>query len=450
MDSQNTTLIQKELDGFIDALARHSTQINYTVVTYIHKRKKTSALVLYKECENCESEILEEYKTLQELATSIAPHITLQLVTPSRDLIPMPSSFGNVSYARVFDKVFDSPKSIDNNIDFDIELGTLTTPELSSVPVGIRSIDVFRHIGIFGTTGSGKSNSASIIASQLLKKGFNVVILDWHGEYIEKAKAFRLIDNDNFIKINILKFSNIDEIVEILSDVLQLSDPQRFMLYILLIRLKKYPNFTLKNFISVLSQIESTSNWSKEVKMALARKIYPLFTTEGKKLFTSSESDNIADLFQDNSGIIINLSSIKNLKLRKIYALFLIKIVTDLYMNSRQSKPVLLVIEEAHNYFSTDNEFTNKLISEVRKFNVGLCIVTQSPSSISTEVMKNTNIKIIHSIKADIDKRMISDSMSLPYNLVNIMDKLDQGYAILSAPNIKQPVVVKINKIDYI
>ncbi|ARM77112.1 ATPase [Acidianus manzaensis] len=450
LDTQNNSILQRELDNLLDTLARHSSEIDYTIITYVHKRRKTSALVLFKKCDNCEEEILEEYKTIQELATSIAPHIVLQLVKPTKDLIPMPNSFGNIAYARVFDRVYDSPKSEDNNIDFDIELGTLTTPELSSVPVGIRTSDVFRHIGIFGTTGSGKSNTASIIASQLLEKGFNVVILDWHGEYIERSKNFKVLSNDSLVKLNILKFNSIDDTVEILSDVLQLTDPQRFMLYILLMKLKKYPSFNLKSFISVLSQIESTSNWSKEVKMALARKMYPIFTAEGKKIFASSDSNDITTLLQSYHGIIVNLSSIKNIKLRKIYSLFLIKLITDLYMDNKQAMPIILIIEEAHNYFSTDNDFTNKLISEVRKFGVGLCIVTQSPSSISPEVMKNTNIKIIHSIKSDLDKHIISDSMSLSSNLVNIMDKLDPGDAILSAPNIKQPIIIKINKINYI
>ncbi|NON63327.1 ATP-binding protein, partial [Acidianus sp. RZ1] len=106
----------------------------------------------------------------------------------------------------------------------------------------------------------------------------------------------------------------------------------------------------------------------------------------------------------------------------------------------------LIVIEEAHNYFTEYNDFINRIISEVRKFGVGLCIVSQSPSSISAEILKNTNIKIIHSLKADIDKRVISDSLSLPSSMVNFIDKLDIGEAILSAPNIKNPIVVKIKK----
>lgn len=451
VDSQNSNLLQRELDSLLDTLARHSSNVKYTVITNVRNKRKTSALVIYKECENCEEEILKEYRTLQEIAESVAPHIIFQLTNPTRELIPMPSSFGNLAYARVFDKIFESPKSDGSEVEFDVELGHYLTPTLSSIPIGIRSKDVFRHIGIFGTTGSGKSNTAAVIASELIKLGFRVIIFDWHGEYVEKSKSFKVLSNDNLIKLNIFKLDNIDEITEILSEVLQLTDPQRFMLYVLLLKMRKVNNFTLKNIISILSQIGSASNWSREVKMALIRKIYIMFTEEGKRLFlTNSSVSDIMKLLKDNSGIVVNLNSIKNLKLRKLYALFLIKLLTDLYMDKILEYPVILVIEEAHNYFSSDNEFTNKLISEIRKFGVGLCIVTQSPSSISLEVLKNTNIKIIHAIKADLDKRIISDSLSLSQNLISIMDKLDQGEAILSSPNIKQPIIVKIKKIEYI
>ncbi|MEM2013761.1 MAG: ATPase, partial [Metallosphaera sp.] len=89
-----------------------------------------------------------------------------------------------------------------------------------------------------------------------------------------------------------------------------------------------------------------------------------------------------------------------------------------------------------------------KLISEVRKYGLGLCVISQSPSSISPEVLKNTNIKIIHSIKSDTDKRILAEALSLTPSLYDSLDKLDVGEALLSSPNIKIPVVLKIKEED--
>jgi len=43
-----------------------------------------------------------------------------------------------------------------------------------------------------------------------------------------------------------------------------------------------------------------------------------------------------------------------------------------------------------------------------------------------------------------LDKRIIADSLSLSHWQFDILDKLETGEAILSAPNIKTPIVVKI------
>jgi len=63
-------------------------------------------------------------------------------------------------------------------------------------------------------------------------------------------------------------------------------------------------------------------------------------------------------------------------------------------------------------------------------------------------VLKNTNIKIIHSIKSDIDKKAIRDTLSLDERLTQSLDKLDVGEAVISAPNLKVPIIIKIKKMS--
>ncbi|MEM0122411.1 MAG: ATP-binding protein, partial [Saccharolobus sp.] len=145
---------------------------------------------------------------------------------------------------------------------------------------------------------------------------------------------------------------------------------------------------------------------------------------------------------------IINLSSISNIKLRKLYALFLIKLLTEAYIRYKPKEKMLIIIDEAHNYFSNNiNSFLDRIISEIRKYNIGLCFITQSPSLLSQTVIKNTNIKIVHSIKSDIDKKAIRDTLSLDDRLAQSLDKLDVGEAIVSTPKLKIPIIVKIKKI---
>jgi DNA helicase HerA-like ATPase len=444
--------LQKELDNLVDVLSRKSDNIKYSIVTYIYNRRKSSALIMFKECKNenytmCETEVLQEYEILKKMAESIAPHIALEPIKVSNETLPIPNDFGNLTYARVFEKQYEIPKSESIQVDYDIELGYVITSSLAKIPIGIRSNDVFRHIGIFGTTGSGKSNTAAIIASQLASKGFNVIILDWHGEYIDKLKHFKIYNESNPLRLNILKLYNLEETVEIFQDVLELTDPQRYILYIILSELRKYKRFSLSTLYEAVSRIKDEYTWIKDVKLALLRRMNPILYRPVRLLLISNI--NMEDELANNNKIIIDLSFIPDVSVRRLYALFIIRAITDIYIKRKiNNKPTLIVLEEAQNYFNnSNNEMVSRLLNEIRKFRIGLCIITQSPSSVSPDVVKNTNIKIIHAIKSNIDKKIIVDSLALDPNLSNTLDKLDIGDAIISAPNIKQPTLIKIKEI---
>src|SRR5438445_6460052 len=48
-----------------------------------------------------------------------------------------------------------------------------------------------RNIGIFGTVGSGKSNTGQVVIEEALKKGYAVVLFDVEGEYVSMDKPTR-------------------------------------------------------------------------------------------------------------------------------------------------------------------------------------------------------------------------------------------------------------------
>jgi DNA helicase HerA-like ATPase len=186
----------------------------------------------------------------------------------------------------------------------------------------------------------------------------------------------------------------------------------------------------------------------RDVKYALLRKIFVLFTDAASELFYDDKTSINKFLEYFSKSTIIDLSFLTNVKLRKLYALFIIKLITESYVRLKVNERTLIILDEAQNYFNKEgNDFIDRIVTEIRKYNIGLCFITQSPSLISQTVLKNTNIKIIHSIKSDVDKKAIKDSLSLDERLTQSLDKLDVGEAIISAPNLKMPVIVKIKKI---
>jgi hypothetical protein len=76
----------------------------------------------------------------------------------------------------------------------DVEIGRLRSGEDTiDLPVGIRGETLPSHVGVFATTGMGKSNLMKVLAGQLLAASgrYAMLLFDPHGEYLEGGAAGR-------------------------------------------------------------------------------------------------------------------------------------------------------------------------------------------------------------------------------------------------------------------
>ena len=449
-----------ELKNAIDAIQRNKTRyLNVAIVTLLDPLPGSAILFYAKKDKVNKDYLLNEAMILKSSIESVASHISLEPVSLKSNLIlPFPAVVGSVIFSGyVSQKKFDINADGVTFGDYDIELGV--TRGKYEVPVGIKSEDVFKHVSIFGSTGSGKSNTAKLLAKELLKRGFDVIILDWHGEYHEVLPELNYYGQGNFIVVNpIATDEDMIDVAEMMGDALELTEPQKFMLYNALLTVARGGKFDTKSLQDAIESLPDTSAMEKSIKIALTRKVIFFFTGQGSKLMSENGVNykKLAEMLR--GGNIIDLSFIKNLNLRKLYALLILKFILEYYMQSRnRERKVFIILEEAQNYLrkkkddnsdSGGNMMIERALQEARKFNVGLCIVTQSPSTIDPEVIKNTNIKIVHAIKANMDKDIIAKSMSLTEEEIEYLDKLDTGEAIVVAPNLKREVIVKINKVS--
>ena len=63
------------------------------------------------------------------------------------------------------------------------ELGTIIYDDKEACKFGLREKEFLRHIGLFGITGTGKSNAFFEIIDELMKKGKCVFVFDWKRQY---------------------------------------------------------------------------------------------------------------------------------------------------------------------------------------------------------------------------------------------------------------------------
>lgn len=102
----------------------------------------------------------------------------------------------------------------------------------------------------------------------------------------------------------------------------------------------------------------------------------------------------------------------------------------------------ITLVEEAHRLLSKVSpgdpgskkvavETFTDLLAEVRKYGEGLVIVDQIPNKLASEVLKNTNTKIIHKLFARDDKEAVGDTMLMDDNQKEFLSSLNVGETVI-------------------
>ena len=128
------------------------------------------------------------------------------------------------------------------------------------------------------------------------------------------------------------------------------------------------------------------------------------------------------------------------------------------YVKDQEGKfdiPTFMIFEEAHNFAprtSDDRKILSKPIlrkiaREGRKFGVGLCIVSQRPSKLDSDVLSQCNTQIILKIVNPSDQEYIRQSVeSVTEDIVKDLPSLSRGEAIITGVAVNLPVTVKIKE----
>ncbi len=306
--------------------------------------------------------------------------------------------------------------------------------------------DVVGHIGVFGSTGSGKSTTLAIISARAWRYlDINVVILDWSGEYrgmlSRMGVVYREYDPLRDASVNPLSIldqnDGLDIVVDVMNKALELSEPQSYMLMKIL-ESKRARDLTELEYH--ISSYDEDSRWDREVKRGLLRKLGVITRGSAKDAFRGQP------ITEFNGLTVINLDSIRNTIARSVYIMTLLAYNFAKLANEKKNSKMLFVIDEAHNVFKRHGDlgFMDQLIAESRKYGMYLAIATQSPSLISNSALLNTNTKIIHSLKSARDKNVIADTLSLSSDAYSRLDKLYKGEALIQAPSLPEPIFISI------
>ncbi|WP_255154062.1 ATP-binding protein [Ferruginibacter sp. HRS2-29] len=167
-------------------------------------------------------------------------------------------------------------------------------------------------------------------------------------------------------------------------------------------------------------------------------------------------SKDLDDLFGDWLGsdkpiTILDLSGIPNNMLNTIIAALLRIIYEGLFWarnlsQGGRSRPLLLVMEEAHNYLNDSIAgsalaIVQRIVKEGRKYGIGTMIVSQRPSEINSTILSQCGtffaLRLTNSNDRSHVTSVVSDNLD---GLVNMLPILRTGEAIVLGEAVKLPM----------
>jgi len=110
--------------------------------------------------------------------------------------------------------------------------------------------------------------------------------------------------------------------------------------------------------------------------------------------------------------------------------------------------PVFLIIEEAHRFASRDSRsyrVLRTILSEGRKFGVGVCLISQRPSKIDSDILSQCMTQVIMRIVNPADQENIKSSVeSIGKEMIEELPGLTKGQALVAGVAINSPVLIRV------
>lgn len=357
-----------------------------------------------------------------------------------------------------------------------------------------------RNLGIFGTVGSGKTNTAQVIIEEASKSGYAIIIVDVEGEYVrldepsqEKALSNLLkgygYEPDGLANFQVfypiagestrddaipftIKTSDLDPLI--ISELIEAEEAQERRLLDVVEGLRKRRSeekgkkedslrSTLAkstagaNAFTLTDIIRECAVRAEEGKGADRSSYYTLMgklgTLNRTKAFDVKDVEVIdaKGLLEESHVTVIDVSGCAE-RLKNIVIYDLLRKVFQEKLSGNTTK-VLVVVEEAHSFISREKgqkmSETIEMIREIarrgRKRWLGLCFISQQPSHLPNEIFELCNTRIVHTIKSQANLGALKlTAGDVSEEMWNNVPSLGVGQAVISCPQLRDPIVVNV------
>ncbi len=317
---------------------------------------------------------------------------------------------------------------------------------------------VTKHAGVFGKTGSGKSNAVKVILREVRNRSIACVVFDVHSEYGYHPNGLGGLDN---VYVLGLRGAKCDVSLSIprklihpseLALITELTPAQQDALDLIL---KKERDWL--HYIAVKDSEEICEEFEQKIRMetisTLKRKVSRIVAYE----FVEDKFDSLnyimGKVFQGGT-VIVDFGEYENNDwVIRLVSSIVSRYLLDQFRSARRKNTVppktLIVLEESHKLLDKEiarQTVFEKIVREGRKFNLGLCVVDQMPKKILDEIISQLNTTIVLLLTNLKDREhLINSSENDLTDFREEMRRLDIGEAIITGIAVPVPIPAQID-----
>jgi len=346
-------------------------------------------------------------------------------------------------------------------------------------PVALSTKDlVSQHLSIIAATGAGKSYTVGVLIEEMLgprNKGA-VLVFDPHGEYHTLSEMVELpqIQEDGYRpRVKVIRpedirirYSDMEfgDILAVMDDG-NLSDKMRVLMNAVYRNLRSKVSSGECNFTydELRRELEERRDSRPEDETTYTALLWRLSKLDGP-IFHDHMHQDLDEFFQVGQVTVLDLSGID-----ERYQQLIATIITRRVFDARKGTvnriygpdtgtdkflpyPVFMVFEEAHRFAPQNQEAKSKwmlktLLSEGRKFGIGVCLVSQRPAKLDQDALSQCMTQITMRIINPIDQSQVAAAVEgLSRDLLDRLPSLAKGEAVISGMAINTPTVTRIRK----
>lgn len=362
----------------------------------------------------------------------------------------------------------------------DIEVGYLRNGSrlVEEIPVALHSDAIDHHMGVFATTGMGKSNFMKVFAASCMRLAaqgdskFGLLIVDPHGEYLKgkrNSQVKGLVHLTRYREGLACYSTDRSNATDPGVEELTISESEIFPEDIALLYEWSAPQ---RDALDAISRIFDPNSWLDEIKTpeGMARMMQEGFKDStinvlvrriknelGRNSYIKKRSSlaNILSNLQKGKVVLVDIPRMSDRS-----ELFLLSVISryileeykkDEKEGEESRKNCLITIEEAQRVLGAASNTSRfeSIAREGRKFGVGLCAITQQPKLIEKQLLSQFNTLVVMGLGDRNDRQQLEESAKQDLTSMDIeIQTLEKGEAVVSTLNIPFPVPARIHRYE--